>query len=98
MNFSMKNGPLLIQAPDSMNLQWEKSFSSPEVFFKDKYWSWICIGALLASSLLFNVLFIAALTFLNPLDDAKMQSWIRKMTKTRIRHPLDGSALKALIW
>ncbi|RXH76245.1 hypothetical protein DVH24_019133 [Malus domestica] len=40
-------------------------------FFTDEYWFWICIGALFGFSLLFNILFIAALTFLNPLGDAK---------------------------
>ncbi|KAJ9695169.1 hypothetical protein PVL29_010586 [Vitis rotundifolia] len=40
-------------------------------FFVDEYWFWICIGALLAFSLLFNVLFVAALTFLNPFGDTK---------------------------
>nr|XP_011459272.1 PREDICTED: pleiotropic drug resistance protein 2-like [Fragaria vesca subsp. vesca] len=39
--------------------------------FLDEYWYWICIGALSAYSLLFNVLFIAALTFLKPLVDSK---------------------------
>ncbi|KAA8550206.1 hypothetical protein F0562_001890 [Nyssa sinensis] len=39
--------------------------------FVDEYWYWICIGALIGFSLLFNVLFIAALTFLNPLGDSK---------------------------
>ena len=34
-------------------------------FFTEDYWFWICIGALFGFSLLFNVLFIAALTFLN---------------------------------
>ncbi|KAL6998106.1 Pleiotropic drug resistance protein 2 [Sarracenia purpurea var. burkii] len=40
-------------------------------FFLDDYMFWVCIGALVAFSLLFNVLFIAALTFLNPLGDSK---------------------------
>ncbi|KAL1822525.1 hypothetical protein ACET3Z_009303 [Daucus carota] len=41
-------------------------------FFTEEYWFWICIGALFGFSLLFNVLFIAALTFLNPfLGDSK---------------------------
>ncbi|KAJ6699302.1 PLEIOTROPIC DRUG RESISTANCE PROTEIN 1-LIKE ISOFORM X1 [Salix purpurea] len=40
-------------------------------FFTEDYWFWICIGALFGFSLLFNVLFIAALTFLNPLGDSK---------------------------
>ncbi|PON48574.1 ABC transporter-like [Trema orientale] len=39
--------------------------------FVDEYWYWICIGALLGFSLLFNVLFIAALTFLKPFGDSK---------------------------
>ncbi|KAK1393571.1 Pleiotropic drug resistance 6 [Heracleum sosnowskyi] len=35
-------------------------------FFTEEYWFWICIGALFGFSLIFNVLFIAALAFLNP--------------------------------
>ncbi|KAL6513704.1 Pleiotropic drug resistance protein 2 [Orobanche hederae] len=35
-------------------------------FFTEEYWFWICIAALFGFSLLFNVLFIGALTFLNP--------------------------------
>ncbi|KAL6988367.1 hypothetical protein U1Q18_014119 [Sarracenia purpurea var. burkii] len=40
-------------------------------FFTDDYMFWVCVGALLGFSLLFNILFIAALTFLNPLGDSK---------------------------
>ncbi|KAM2893130.1 hypothetical protein FF1_008519 [Malus domestica] len=40
-------------------------------FFTDEYWFWICIGALFGFSLVFNILFIVALTYLNPLGDAK---------------------------
>ncbi|KAF5747819.1 pleiotropic drug resistance protein 2-like [Tripterygium wilfordii] len=40
-------------------------------FFTKNYWYWICIGALFAFSVIFNLLFIAALTFLNPLGDSK---------------------------
>ncbi|XP_030532381.1 pleiotropic drug resistance protein 2 [Rhodamnia argentea] len=40
-------------------------------FFVEEYWYWICVGALFGFSLLFNILFIAALTWLNPLGDAK---------------------------
>ncbi|PHU03729.1 Pleiotropic drug resistance protein 2 [Capsicum chinense] len=39
--------------------------------FTTETWYWICIVALFGFSLLFNVLFIAALTFLNPLGDTK---------------------------
>ncbi|XP_012066453.1 ABC transporter G family member 34 [Jatropha curcas] len=40
-------------------------------FFVKEYWFWICIGALIAFSLLFNICFILALTYLNPLGDSK---------------------------
>uniref|UniRef100_A0A7N2LHE1 ABC transporter domain-containing protein n=1 Tax=Quercus lobata TaxID=97700 RepID=A0A7N2LHE1_QUELO len=39
--------------------------------FKEDYWYWICVGALLGFSVLFNICFIMALTFLNPLGDSK---------------------------
>nr|Q2PCF1.1 RecName: Full=Pleiotropic drug resistance protein 2; AltName: Full=NpPDR2 [Nicotiana plumbaginifolia]CAH40786.1 PDR-like ABC transporter [Nicotiana plumbaginifolia] len=39
--------------------------------FTTESWYWISIGALFGFSLLFNVLFIAALTFLNPIGDTK---------------------------
>ncbi|KAL5069150.1 hypothetical protein RYX36_020037 [Vicia faba] len=39
--------------------------------FTEEYWYWICIGALLGFSLLFNILLIVALTFLNPFGDSK---------------------------
>ncbi|GFZ12666.1 pleiotropic drug resistance 6 [Actinidia rufa] len=48
-----------------------KSLLKDRGLFVDEYWYWICIGALLGFSLLFNVLFIAALTYLNPLGDSK---------------------------
>lgn len=34
-------------------------------FFTDEYWYWICIGALFAFSVLFNILFIGALNYLD---------------------------------
>ncbi|KAK7829378.1 abc transporter g family member 39 [Quercus suber] len=39
--------------------------------FKEDYWYWFCVGALLGFSVLFNICFIIALTFLNPLGDSK---------------------------
>ncbi|KAH0977476.1 hypothetical protein GBA52_027195 [Prunus armeniaca] len=39
--------------------------------FTTETWYWICVGALLGFSLLFNVLFIGALTFLDPLSETK---------------------------
>ncbi|GMN39377.1 hypothetical protein TIFTF001_008607 [Ficus carica] len=40
-------------------------------YYTDEHWYWICIGALFGFSLLFNILFIIALTFLNPIRDSK---------------------------
>ncbi|KAK4279547.1 hypothetical protein QN277_011313 [Acacia crassicarpa] len=39
--------------------------------FTEEYWYWICIGALLGFSLIYNICFIAALTFLRPFGDSK---------------------------
>ncbi|XP_051118241.1 pleiotropic drug resistance protein 2-like isoform X2 [Andrographis paniculata] len=39
-------------------------------FYTDEKWFWICVAALLGFSILFNILFIAALTFLNPLTES----------------------------
>ncbi|KAK6144258.1 hypothetical protein DH2020_021078 [Rehmannia glutinosa] len=39
--------------------------------FTTESWYWICIMALFGFSLLFNILFVAALTYLNPLGDNK---------------------------
>ncbi|KAG6761775.1 hypothetical protein POTOM_035008 [Populus tomentosa] len=48
-----------------------KSLLKERGFFTDEYWYWICIGVLLALSLIFNFLFIAALEFLNAPGDSK---------------------------
>ncbi|XP_074276922.1 ABC transporter G family member 39-like isoform X2 [Silene latifolia] len=40
-------------------------------FFEHRYWFWLSIGALLGFSLLFNLLYIAALTYLNPFIGGK---------------------------
>ncbi|GMI91957.1 ATP-binding cassette G39, PLEIOTROPIC DRUG RESISTANCE 11, pleiotropic drug resistance 11 [Hibiscus trionum] len=40
-------------------------------FFTEDHWFWICVAALFGFSILFNVLFIVALTYLNPLRDSK---------------------------
>lgn len=39
-------------------------------FYTEDYWFWISVSALLGFSVLYNILFIAALTFLNPLGDS----------------------------
>ncbi|KAK9755345.1 hypothetical protein RND81_01G018900 [Saponaria officinalis] len=48
-----------------------KVLLSSRGFFKQQYWFWICIGALLGFSLVFNVLYILSLTYLNPFHDSK---------------------------
>ncbi|PWA78808.1 AAA+ ATPase domain-containing protein [Artemisia annua] len=40
-------------------------------FFTKDYWFYVCIGALIGFSFLFNILFIFALTFLHPLTDTR---------------------------
>nr|GME18056.1 pleiotropic drug resistance protein 2-like [Ipomoea batatas] len=40
-------------------------------FVTDNYWFWVCNGALWGFSLLFNALFIAALSILNPYGDSR---------------------------
>lgn len=34
-------------------------------FFLQDYWFWICVGALFGFTILYNILFIAALTWLD---------------------------------
>ncbi|KAE9585402.1 putative sulfate-transporting ATPase [Lupinus albus] len=40
-------------------------------FFTEDYWYWICIGVMFGFAVIFNLLFIVALTYLNPLGDSK---------------------------
>ncbi|XWS16592.1 hypothetical protein CRYUN_Cryun34aG0102300 [Craigia yunnanensis] len=40
-------------------------------FFTEDYWFWVCVAALFGFSILFNILFTGALTYLNPLGDSK---------------------------
>ncbi|XP_057779334.1 pleiotropic drug resistance protein 2-like [Salvia miltiorrhiza] len=48
-----------------------KTLLKDRCLFTTESWYWICIIALFTFSLLFNVLFVAALTYLNPLGDNK---------------------------
>ncbi|KAK7343909.1 hypothetical protein VNO77_13026 [Canavalia gladiata] len=48
-----------------------KALLKARSMFTEDYWYWICIGALVGFSLLFNICFIVALTFLNPFEDSK---------------------------
>ncbi|XP_028076381.1 pleiotropic drug resistance protein 2-like isoform X2 [Camellia sinensis] len=49
-----------------------KALLTTRSFYKDDYMFWVCIVALIGFSLLFNILFIVALTFLNPLGGSKV--------------------------
>lgn len=51
--------------PNSSQPTVGKTLLKERGLFTDEYWYWICIAALLGFSLLFNFLFIGALTFLN---------------------------------
>ncbi|KAK6231796.1 hypothetical protein SCA6_001869 [Theobroma cacao] len=64
--WSAKNNDTRINAPTV-----GKVLLKTRGFFTEDYWFWICVGALFAFSLVFNILFIGALTFLNPLGDSK---------------------------
>ncbi|KAM0000591.1 putative ABC-type sulfate transporter [Helianthus debilis subsp. tardiflorus] len=48
-----------------------KALLKSRSFYTEEHWFWISVGALLGFSIIFNILFIVALTFLNPLGDAK---------------------------
>ncbi|XP_058203379.1 pleiotropic drug resistance protein 2-like isoform X3 [Rhododendron vialii] len=64
--WSANNTDLRINAPTV-----GKVLLTSRGFFTDDYMFWVCIGALVAFSILFNVFFIAALTYLNPLGDSR---------------------------
>ncbi|XP_061350163.1 pleiotropic drug resistance protein 2-like isoform X2 [Gastrolobium bilobum] len=48
-----------------------KAFLKDRGIFTEEYWYWISIGALIGFSLVFNICFILALTFLNPFGNSK---------------------------
>ncbi|XVE96475.1 hypothetical protein REPUB_Repub02eG0225200 [Reevesia pubescens] len=58
-------------------------------FFTEEYWFWICVGALFGFSFLFNILFIGALTFLNPLGDSKAVV-VNEDEKKKSKNPYSG--------
>ncbi|KAL0436323.1 UNVERIFIED_CONTAM: Pleiotropic drug resistance protein 2 [Sesamum radiatum] len=63
--------------------------------FTTESWYWICIMALFGFSLLFNVLFVAALTYLNPLGDNKaVISDDNEETKNKRRTTLNGEGVQ----
>ncbi|KAL0460082.1 UNVERIFIED_CONTAM: Pleiotropic drug resistance protein 2 [Sesamum latifolium] len=63
--------------------------------FTTESWYWICIMALFGFSLLFNVLFVAALTYLNPLGDNKaVISDDNEEIKNKRRTTLNGEGVQ----
>ncbi|GAB2272212.1 ABC transporter G member 34 [Dionaea muscipula] len=48
-----------------------KALLSSRGFFTEEYWYWICVGVLFGFSLLFNVAFTLALTYLDPFGDSR---------------------------
>ncbi|XP_021748020.1 ABC transporter G family member 34-like isoform X1 [Chenopodium quinoa] len=48
-----------------------KVILSSRGFFKQQYWFWICIGALLGFFLIFNLFYILSLTYLNPISHSR---------------------------
>ncbi|XP_021845699.1 ABC transporter G family member 39 isoform X2 [Spinacia oleracea] len=48
-----------------------KVILSSRGFFKEQYWFWICIGALLGFTLIFNLFYILSLTYLNPISHSR---------------------------
>ncbi|KAK7344840.1 hypothetical protein VNO77_14984 [Canavalia gladiata] len=48
-----------------------KAFLKARGIFTQDYWYWISVGALIGFSVLFNICFILALTFLNPFGNSK---------------------------
>ncbi|XP_058723315.1 ABC transporter G family member 39-like [Vicia villosa] len=65
--------------------------------YTEHYWYWICIGALVGFSILFNILFLLALTYLNPFSDSKAviedEDHKKNKSSTSRKHPLEGTAM-----
>ncbi|XP_021296957.1 ABC transporter G family member 39-like isoform X2 [Herrania umbratica] len=69
-------------------------------FFTEDYWFWICVVALLGFSIIFNILFIGALIYLNPLGDSKAVVVDKDETKKNEesfsgQHTEEGAAISA---
>ncbi|KAD1313124.1 hypothetical protein E3N88_43026 [Mikania micrantha] len=61
-----------------------KALLKSRSFFTEEYWFWTSVGALLGFSIIFNILFIAALTFLNPLGDSRPVIRVEKEIKDSV--------------
>ncbi|KAK8600453.1 hypothetical protein V6N12_050307 [Hibiscus sabdariffa] len=62
-------------------------------FYTEEYWFWICVGALFAFSLVFNILFIGALTFMNPSSDSKAVVVDDEEEKKNTKNPYAGGSI-----
>ncbi|KAB2085662.1 hypothetical protein ES319_A05G414200v1 [Gossypium barbadense] len=60
-----------IPMPFNQSISVGKALLQSRGMYTEEFWYWICVAALLGFSLLFNLLFIVALTYLNPLGDSK---------------------------
>ncbi|KAL5721281.1 Pleiotropic drug resistance protein 2 [Ranunculus cassubicifolius] len=60
-----------IEDHNSGELTVGKALLRSKGLFVEEYWYWICIVALNGFSLLFNLCFVAALTYLDPLGDSR---------------------------
>ncbi|KAE9619280.1 putative iron-chelate-transporting ATPase [Lupinus albus] len=63
--------------------------------YTEDYWYWICIGALIGFSLIFNICFILALTFLNPFGDSKSIILEEENEKKGTKNESSASAAKS---
>ncbi|XP_024032997.1 pleiotropic drug resistance protein 2 isoform X2 [Morus notabilis] len=66
-------------------------------FFTEEYWFWICVGALFGFSLLFNILFIASLTYLNPFGDTNAVISVDHEEKDKKNKNSDSSSQKVSV-
>ncbi|RDX73571.1 ABC transporter G family member 39, partial [Mucuna pruriens] len=105
----MMYGQNAIVMNEFLDKRWSKPNTDPRInaptlgkmllksrgFFTEEYWFWICIGALIGFSLLFNILFILALTYLNPLGDSKAvvadEGYKKKPKLSSRQHILEGT-------
>nr|KYP71088.1 ABC transporter G family member 39 [Cajanus cajan] len=81
----MMYGQTAIVINEFLDERWSKPNTDPRIdeptvgkvllkargFYRDEYWFWICIGALFGFVLLFNILSVVALTFMNAIGNSK---------------------------
>ncbi|GMI90397.1 pleiotropic drug resistance 6, PLEIOTROPIC DRUG RESISTANCE 6, ATP-binding cassette G34 [Hibiscus trionum] len=94
----MSYGQNAIVITEFLDKRWSTPYESSTVgkallksrgMYTEEFWYWICVLALLGFSLLFNLCFIAALTYLNPLGDSKAVT-LEEDDENKNRPPSDG--------